>query len=105
MCRPRVIVASAVGVGALLVCAISGLAGDGLLCLAPALLLLCTLLARRYPGERVLMRLASRRCELRRRPVGARRSPRVSAVQMPRGGLLMGFALAVRPPPAARAAS
>jgi len=105
MCRPRVIIASAVAVGVLLTCVLGGLAGDGLLCLLPALLLACTLFARRYPGERLITRLTTRRRNLRLRTASARRSPRVRAAHMPRGGLLMGFALAVRPPPARCAAS
>jgi hypothetical protein len=94
-----------VAVGALLVCVLGAPAGDGLLSLMPALLLACTLFARRFPGARLFTRLTTRRRDLRLRIARARRSPRVSAAYMPRGGLLMGFALAVRPPPARCAAS
>ena len=80
-----------------------------LLILAPALLtaltlLALTLLARRFPGERVLTRLASRAT---RTPRGrnSRGAPalqvRASAWLLPRGGSLLASPLAVRPPPAA----
>ena len=90
----------------LLYCAARGWGGRDLLILLPALLLGSVLCARRYPGERLLLRY--RRC----------RGPRAQSVLassaaiptdrrwMPRGGLLIAFALAVRPPPSAcRAAS
>ena len=74
-----------------------------LLTLTPALLLAVTLLLRRYPGERLLV-------VLRTRPAGRRVRKRACpparshpASRVPRGGLLMAFALAVRPPPALRA--
>ncbi|HTR88571.1 MAG TPA: hypothetical protein VMG62_00505 [Solirubrobacteraceae bacterium] len=74
---------------------------QGLLFLAPFLALLAVLLARRYPGERVLQ-------SLRRRPRARRlRScPRALqcgrlVVETVRGGLLIGRSLAVRPPPLA----
>jgi len=70
-----------------------------ILCLLPALALAMPLLARRYPGERVLLVLRGERRPHWPRPrssaPGARRV-RVTAV---RGGLLIGRALAVRPPP------
>jgi hypothetical protein len=87
---------------ALLVCLAAIASGStDLLCLVPALLLGCMLFARRYPGERLLARLARppagkrRRIGLSRAAVGRVASP------MPRGGLLMGRSLAVRPPPLA----
>lgn len=87
-------------------CAAGALGAEGLLFLAPALLLATTLLTRRYPGERLLLAFAARR-GTRRAPaaIGARRLPFRRARVMPRGGLLMGFALAVRPPPLARSTS
>lgn len=94
----------AVGAGALL-CAASGLGGDDLLCLAPALLLMATLLARRYPGERLLLGLARPARKRRLRPRASSAASFARTVQVPRGGLLMGFALAVRPPPGLRAPS
>jgi hypothetical protein len=84
----------------LICCAASGVGGDGLLCLAPALALAGVLVLRRYPGERLLLRLrAPRRSGRSRAGVIARPSASGHAQRMPRGGLLMGFALAVRPPP------
>jgi hypothetical protein len=72
------------------------------LCLAPALLVGLTLLVRRYPGERLLLRLVARRRRPahRRLAVGSPR-PRASERRSPHGGLLIGLALAVRPPPVA----
>jgi hypothetical protein len=98
--RSRVLVALAIATG-LALCALGGLDVDGLLCLAPALVLAATLLGRRYPGERLLNALSGRARPRRARraslpgPARARRD-----ADVPRGGLLMGFALAVRPPPA-----
>jgi hypothetical protein len=76
-----------------------GLVLHAVLCLLPALVLAIPLLARRYPGERVL--LALRRVEPTRWPrarscVAPRRRMVLLAV---RGGRLMGSSLAVRPPP------
>jgi hypothetical protein len=95
-------VALAAGV---LVSACSGLGGPGVLFLAPALLLLATLNARRYPGERLLLGLAARAREKRLRPSRTRSAPTARPHHVPRGGLLMGFALAVRPPPGSAATS
>jgi len=101
----RLAVAFAVPIACAL-CATSGLAGEGLLVLAPALLLLVTLSARRYPGERLLRRLAGARPGNRRlRSAVLRASLAGRVVRMPHGGLLMGFALAVRPPPLLPAAA
>ena len=98
MQRLRWIISLAVVVGAVL-CMTGGLPSDGLLCLAPVLVLAAMLFAQRYPGERLLMTYAARRRNRRPRSIGAPHWPHVSAVRLPRGGLLMGFALAVRPPP------
>jgi hypothetical protein len=88
-----------VAVGFIL-CASSGLGGAGLLGMLPAAALLAMLAARRYPGERLLVRLAARRPQRRRAAAAeARRAPPARTMHLPRGGLLMGFALAVRPPP------
>ena len=85
---------------ALFGCAASGAGAVAVLHLLPLALLGMLLLIGRYPGE---ARLAGRLCTAgaaARRPHasshGARPRPR-----LPRGGLLMGFAMAVRPPPAA----
>jgi hypothetical protein len=84
----------------------AGAAPSGLLHLAPALVLGIALLARRYPGERVLVRLA------RRAARGPLRAPKLApgarrgiAALIARGGLLIGRSLAVRPPPIALLAS
>ena len=83
----------------------SGTAVDasGLLHLVPALVLVLVLLIRCYPGERLILRLRDSARRSRRRRTGARAlAPRVRvAALVPRGGLLLGRSLAVRPPPAA----
>jgi len=75
--------------------------GDALIYLAPALLILLPLLTGRYPGDEALVR-ASRRPRRRRRgaaPAEQRRTPTTHL--LPRGGRLVGAALAGRAPPAA----
>ena len=75
---------------------------SGLLHLAPALLLLAALVARRYPAERRIVRLASRARRrfrprrARRRPIGRVRAPLRAR---PTGGAVLAFALAGRAPP------
>lgn len=98
-----------VAVSAILVvlvcCVAEGWGGSDLLGLIPALLLACLVLARRYPGERVLVALSQERRECWSRPrssANARRSLVLVAVH---GGLLIGRSLAVRPPPALPSAS
>ncbi len=79
----------------------------GLLYLLPALTLALALLARRYPGARALLALRARRPQIRwPRPhsSSAPLTPRL-ALTTARGGLLIARSLAVRPPPAPRAAS
>jgi hypothetical protein len=76
-----------------------------LLCLLPALALALPLLARRYPGERVL--LALRRSQPTHWPRPRSSTPartRIASLVV-RGGRLMGSSLAVRPPPVLLAAS
>jgi hypothetical protein len=69
----------------------------GLLFMAPAFALALPLLAGRYPGENVIVRS-------RRRPRRHRSEPLLTigppARLLPRGGLLVGHALAGRAPPA-----
>jgi len=80
-------------------CAVAGVGGIALLYLLPGLLLVSVLLAGRYPGEVVLtrrLRAADARSWSRS---ASRLRVRVHFIGAPRGGLLMGFALAVRPPP------
>jgi hypothetical protein len=78
---------------------------NGLLFLAPALVLALAMLVRRYPGEGRIVALAARR-----RPAAPRRSPtwvlaavatRAPWALVPRGSALLACALATRPPPAA----
>jgi hypothetical protein len=76
-----------------------------ILCLLPALVLPAVLLARRYPGERLLIALAPKRRRRWPRPrssAGPRRRVLLTAVH---GGLLIARSLAVRPPPVIAAAS
>jgi hypothetical protein len=74
---------------------------EALAFLFPPLLLLLLIAPRRYPGERTLLALVARR-EQHRAPAGVTatvpRSP--SRVARPRGARLMGWSLAIRPPPA-----
>ncbi|WCB91899.1 hypothetical protein DSM104299_00577 [Baekduia alba] len=73
-----------------------------LLELVPFLLLAGTLLCGRYPGERTLATrlLRARRPRLRRRRRGVvARTPRRPFAAAPRGGRLVGAAVASRPPP------
>jgi hypothetical protein len=92
----------------LVVCAAAALTVLGLadatpilLYLAPCLLLALPLLAGRYLGEASIARLgSSRRSRTHKRlPVRPRPAAVASVRPLPRGGLLVGSALAVRPPP------
>jgi hypothetical protein len=74
---------------------------QGALYVLPALLLTVVLLARRYPGERLLASLRIRRTRPR---VGVRQVVRAIALASPHGGRLIALALAGRAPPALRAA-
>ena len=76
----------------------------GILFLLPALALACVLLARRYPGERTLVRLAAprRRARWARPRASVPRAARTFVVAA-HGGLLIARSLAVRPPPVALA--
>jgi hypothetical protein len=69
------------------------------LCLLPALALTLPLLARRYPGERVLLALGKESPAHWPRPRSSVPPARRVRVMSARGGLLLGRALAVRPPP------
>jgi hypothetical protein len=90
---------AALAVLAALALAAVGLADPtALLFSAPLLAVLVPLLARRYPGERLLLRAT----RIRRRPRPVRvlappaRKPRAT---LPTGGRLIAAGLAVRPPP------
>jgi hypothetical protein len=74
---------------------------QGALYVLPALLLAIALLARRYPGERLLVLLHARRTRPR---IGARPFVRTVALAGAHGGRLIALALAGRAPPAPRAA-
>ncbi len=74
---------------------------QAILCMAPALALAIPLLARRYPGERILTALKARRTVRWPRPRSAARAPRAVILVAAHGGLLIGRSLAVRPPPTA----
>ncbi len=72
---------------------------EALLYLVPALLLLASLLLGRYPGERLRLSLGRpRRLARLARPVPPGRPS--SLAPLPRGGALLGMALAGRAPPA-----
>jgi hypothetical protein len=74
---------------------------SAILFLLPALALIVALLARRYPGERLLVAFSGRRRKRRPRPrPSTARLTRRAPVEVVRGGLLLGRSLAVRPPPA-----
>jgi hypothetical protein len=74
---------------------------QGVMFVLPALLMALVLVAKRYPGERVIERLRALRVARRQRPasVAVRLRPR-SRVR-PRGGRLIAVSLAGRAPPLA----
>ncbi len=77
-----------------------GYAEPGLLYLAPALLLLTALAFGRYPGERLLLAAAgSGRAPLRRHTPQVFMRRLFLLATRPRGGALLGCALAGRAPP------
>jgi hypothetical protein len=75
------------------------------LCLLPALALAVSLLMRRFPGERLLAQCVGARDTPRPRPRSSSSDTGRAFTVAPHGGLLIGCALAVRPPPALRPAS
>jgi hypothetical protein len=74
---------------------------DMLFYLAPALLIVVPLVAGRYVGESLVLKLAARGRVRRPRPLRTSRIPRAHALQVPRGTRLIAFSLAERPPPGA----
>jgi hypothetical protein len=72
-----------------------------MLYLLPALLLLAPLLARRYPGERLIGALIVHRARRRARDAIAVARRRIE-LPVPHGGRLIAVALAGRAPPRAR---
>lgn len=75
-------------------------ATDGLLFLAPALLLVVPLLAGRYLGVDLIVEFARRDRQPRRRAALAVAPPKAPERRAPRGAALLSFGLAKRPPPA-----
>jgi hypothetical protein len=90
-----------VSVLALTCCALEGWGGDGLLFVLPALLLGLVLLARRYPGERLLVAARAQRTRWPHAQSQPRARTRPAAATIARGGQLLASSLAVRPPPRA----
>ncbi|HEX3324489.1 MAG TPA: hypothetical protein VHR65_05055 [Solirubrobacterales bacterium] len=89
---------------AITVCWALALAFDGstdvLLFLAPALLIVAPLVAGRYVGEGLIVRLAATRARKpRRAPAPAAPPSRPPALWRPRGSGLLAFSLDKRPPP------
>jgi hypothetical protein len=78
---------------------------QNVLCLLPALALAVPLLMRRFPGERMLAVRVGERDTLRPRPRSSSSYTGRAFTIAPHGGLLIGCALAVRPPPALVTAS
>jgi len=76
-----------------------------ILCLLPAVALAIPLLARRYPGERVLVALHRKPHARWPRPRSSANTHRGVVLAAVHGGLLLGRSLAVRPPPALSLAS
>jgi hypothetical protein len=72
---------------------------DALGYLAPTLALLALLALGRYPGERAYVRRLARPRRARRRRPPPAFSHRLVRARLPRGGALLGAALAVRGPP------
>jgi len=85
---------------AVLACSIAG-AGEGVLFIAPAVVLALPLLAGRYIGAERLAR-ACGPWPARRVRAAASRPRRPFVRTPPRGGLLIASSLAVRPPPEVR---
>lgn len=87
---------------ALLWLAARGVVGlsPGFLFLLPALLLALPLLAGRYLGAERLSRVAGTQPPMRQRVAGGGPLRSRFRTILPRGGLLIGSSLAVRPPPA-----
>jgi len=71
----------------------------------PALALALLIALRRYPGERALVALSSRRRRVRHAQSASAVPTGRARIARPRGGLLLGCSLAVRPPPVALAAA
>lgn len=77
----------------------------GVLCALPALALALLIALRCYPGERALAALSYRRRRVRREQFANSAPTGRVWIARPRGGLLLGCSLAVRPPPVALTAA
>ena len=99
---PRTMTPAILAAGALLAVLLLVAHEPQALCLLPLAAFGLAMLARRYPGERILVSLRERRAPARRST--SVRLPRTPERLVPRGGLLIASALAVRPPPAGAAA-
>jgi hypothetical protein len=73
--------------------------GDGAVWLVPALLIVAPLLAGWYPGEPLLTALRRTPPARRHASVARPTAWRIAPVRLPRGGGLVGSALAGRAPP------
>lgn len=74
--------------------------GPGLLAALPVLLLFALLVVGCYPGEDAIVRLREARARPGTRRAGALQPSRLRYdALLPRGGALLAFRLAVRPPP------
>jgi hypothetical protein len=102
---PRRVVVIAAAAALILAAAALVVTDSSALGAGPALVLLAVLALRCYPGERVLAVLMARRGRQRARARTSSRLPPSADIAPPRGGLLLARSLAVRPPPAALAAS
>ena len=97
--RTSLLVAVLAGAIVLTLAATDG-SGSGLLCLLPAIVLGAPLIARRYPGEQLLLVLGAAPHEPHPQPSRSVPSGLRHLARVPRGGLLIASSLAVRPPPA-----
>jgi len=102
--RGRIASAVACGLVALLCVCLARLPGiiEAVAYLAPAVICFLLVLSGRYPGEHVVLALAGSQKRRRRSDVAFRSGG--CCIFMPRGGALMGAALAGRAPPARRMA-
>jgi hypothetical protein len=101
---PRTLAAVALAAGSLAALA-SATSDLNALCVLPALALALPLLMRRFPGERMLAQRAAAPDARGPRPRSNSSYTGRAFTVAPHGGLLIGCALAVRPPPAVLPAS
>ena len=99
MSRRRLLIAAAAA--AILTGALAG-AGGGLLTILPFLVILGLLACGRYPGETALCRIRGSVPRRSRRAPAIGRPWRAVRSSSPRGGALIAWGIAVRPPPRRR---